>query len=442
MKFRHPTRAGLSEVPVLIVASLAILLLVPAAILYNQPDVELQKWNVLHNEIRRAEDADKAYTEQIAAMLAGPLTGLDPQSAEPPSAKRIGEAQKALEALRTGADPTAQRFWTDFVGEVKTDFADSPLTDAPPATLQQMAQAMIPYVERMQTIERTRRTPEATAQKRIDAVAAVAPKLPGPFAKIKADMDADLAKVEGAQTVEDDKHKKEIDGIAAETAQLEAELAEKKTAHELFMRDKKAEEEKAKGELAKFRSNETVSYARQTPVGEILKSTTDGRTAYIALGSRDRVTPGLRFQVGNRGLYGLVTDKGTVEVRQVWPEMAEVEVVKLANPRVPILAGDLLVNPFFHPRRPVVVQVVGSEQGGGEAKAAAIARIRAAGAIVRPRFAPDVDFLVKMTDQVDTPEDEDVEIAGLLDVPIFLIRDKRTDRPVFYPPDLMRFLED
>jgi hypothetical protein len=78
-----------------------------------------------------------------------------------------------------------------------------------------------------------------------------------------------------------------------------------------------------------------------------------GQTAYINLGSADRVTPGLTFSAHGAGRDGKPTPavKGTVEVFKVVGEhLSQARVTSVAHPnRDPISQGDLLFNPTWHP---------------------------------------------------------------------------------------------
>jgi RNA polymerase sigma factor (sigma-70 family) len=78
-----------------------------------------------------------------------------------------------------------------------------------------------------------------------------------------------------------------------------------------------------------------------------------GKTSYINLGSDDRVTPGLTFGVHGVGPNGKPVPlvKGTVEVvRVLGRHLSQAQVTSVADAaRDPILPGDLLFNPSWHP---------------------------------------------------------------------------------------------
>ena len=88
-----------------------------------------------------------------------------------------------------------------------------------------------------------------------------------------------------------------------------------------------------------------------------------GTMPYINLGSADHVTPQLTFSVHGVGPNGkpLPTVKGTIEVVKVLGEhLSQARVTSTADPgRDPILKGDLLFNPSWHPTQKKHVALVG-----------------------------------------------------------------------------------
>ncbi|HZY86139.1 MAG TPA: hypothetical protein VFE78_14995 [Gemmataceae bacterium] len=88
-----------------------------------------------------------------------------------------------------------------------------------------------------------------------------------------------------------------------------------------------------------------------------------GNMPFINLGSADRATPQLTFSVHGVGPNGkpLPTVKGTVEVvRVLGDHLSQARVTSVADPnRDPILKGDLLFNPSWHPTLKKHVALVG-----------------------------------------------------------------------------------
>jgi len=96
---------------------------------------------------------------------------------------------------------------------------------------------------------------------------------------------------------------------------------------------------------------------------KIVRLDRNGQMPYINLGSADRVTPGLTFSVHGVGPNGkpLPVVKGTVEVvKVVGDHLSQARVTSVADPgRDPILTGDILFNPSWHPTQKKHIAIVG-----------------------------------------------------------------------------------
>ena len=89
--------------------------------------------------------------------------------------------------------------------------------------------------------------------------------------------------------------------------------------------------------------------------GKILKPDIPNKVAFINIGSRERVTPGLKFLVGNRGVQGKFEYKAKVEVKKAWMTYCEVAILEIYDKEKPVVEGDGLVNPLFSKDRPIVL---------------------------------------------------------------------------------------
>jgi hypothetical protein len=64
------------------------------------------------------------------------------------------------------------------------------------------------------------------------------------------------------------------------------------------------------------------------------------KTAFINIGSRERVTPGLKFLVGNRGVQGKFEYKAKIEVKKAWMTYCEVAIIESYDKDRPVVEGD------------------------------------------------------------------------------------------------------
>lgn len=111
--------------------------------------------------------------------------------------------------------------------------------------------------------------------------------------------------------------------------------------------------------LDEMRVKEVIRHDVDVSHGRILRPDVERRIAFINIGSRERVVPGLLFKVARVGRGGKFEYKALVEVKKVWLDTAEVAIVKHYETTSPVIDGDHIVNPFFSTQRPVVVCFTG-----------------------------------------------------------------------------------
>lgn len=422
---RHSTRAGISEAVVVVFVFMALALLAPAVICYNLIDAKRSIHQDLQDKIKAEENEVRpAVLQRMRDSVEYGATGFDPESSSNDMMVRTEAARKAADAFRMGQAEGGD-VWGDFLAEVKRARPEWEAPAERPANLQQMAVFMIPFVNDMALEERVWQTPEQTATKRKDTADTIGPKLPVPYQQVQNEINEKERKVTTDQGAEDAAFNQESAAINEELARVTAEIAAKDLEGRRFERDANVEIGRLTVQLEEFKRKEAVDFARLSSVGEIFNTSTDGKTAHTRLGSRDGIRAGMHFDVGNKGLHDDVAVKGRVQVRRVWPEMAELEIVDLKNERTPILSGDLLVNPFFRPGRPVIVQIVGPERVSGVmGRTDAVNRIEELGGVVRTAYSTDVDFIVNMGGDLDAPEDiRSLSLARRMDVPVHLAAD-------------------
>jgi hypothetical protein len=96
---------------------------------------------------------------------------------------------------------------------------------------------------------------------------------------------------------------------------------------------------------------------------KIVKMDRSGKEPFINLGRADNVRPPLTFSIHGRGPDGkpVLASKGTLEIINVTGEhLAQAQVVSIKDAlKDPILEGDYLYNPIFHPGAPQHVMIAG-----------------------------------------------------------------------------------
>jgi hypothetical protein len=153
-----------------------------------------------------------------------------------------------------------------------------------------------------------------------------------------------------------------------------------------------------KRQLEELKIKEVIKHEINFIHGKILRPDVPNKTAFINIGSRERVTPGLKFLVGNRGVQGKFEYKAKIEVKKAWMTYCEVGILEVYDKDKPVVEGDHIVNPLFHKERPIIVAFVGEEnplrlRPNYNVNEAA-RRIKEIGSEVRKDVSLDVDYVI------------------------------------------------
>jgi hypothetical protein len=156
----------------------------------------------------------------------------------------------------------------------------------------------------------------------------------------------------------------------AEAVQAEADktnkVAEGVAAKEKLIRDLEAKlkDTRERFDLAQKRDSDAPADGRPIPTDwKIVKMDRSGKEPFINLGRVDNVRPPLTFSIHGRGADGrpLPSTKGTLEIINVTGDhLSQAQIVSVKDAlKDPILEGDYLYNPVFHPGAPQHIVIAG-----------------------------------------------------------------------------------
>ncbi len=128
------------------------------------------------------------------------------------------------------------------------------------------------------------------------------------------------------------------------------------------------------------------------PEGQLLQVSPESPHVVINLGSADRVSPGLVFEVFQYD-HGRYVEKGMIEVVQTQGQISTCRVLSVVDPKkFPLSRQDYIGNPVFSTHRPKVFVVSGEFKTHNKEDLEMF--IRQTGGIVRDKLSPGVDYLV------------------------------------------------
>ena len=225
---------------------------------------------------------------------------------------------------------------------------------------------------------------------------AVAPEIPKKKEETRASLQKEIAKLNEQIAAEKTVYNERKAKFTEDKGKSEAEVAkdtEEYAAYEIKVNNEIRE---LKRQLEELKVKEVIKHEINFIHGKVIRPDVPNKTAFIDIGSRDRVVPGLKFLVGNRGVQGKFEYKAKVEVKKAWIHTCEVAIIEIYDKDKPVVEGDHIVNPLFHKERPIVMAFVGEDRplklrySVDEASR----RIREIGSEVRKEVTLDVDYVI------------------------------------------------
>ena len=225
---------------------------------------------------------------------------------------------------------------------------------------------------------------------------AVAPEIPKKKEEAIATLQKEIAKLNeqiASEKTQYNERKTKFNEDKTKAEQESAAEVEKYAADEIKVNNEIRE---LKRQLEELKVKEVITHEINFIHGKILKPDVPNKIAYINIGSRERVTPGLKFLVGNRGVQGKFEYKAKVEVKKAWINYSEVAILEVYDPAKPVVEGDGIVNPLFSKDRAILVAFVGEDRPLHLRYSVdeATRRIREIGSEVRKDVALDVDYVI------------------------------------------------
>ena len=226
---------------------------------------------------------------------------------------------------------------------------------------------------------------------------AVAPEIPKKKEETRASLQKEIGRLNEDIARENTQYNERKAKFTEDKTKAEGEIAaevEKYAAEEIKINNEIRE---LRRQLEELKVKEVIKHEINFIHGKILRPDVANKTAFIDIGSRERVVPGLKFLVGNRGVQGKFEYKAKIEVKKAWMTFCEVSIIETYDPKEhPVVEGDHIVNPLFSKDRPIVVAFVGEDRplrlrySVDEASR----RIQEIGSEVRKDVSLDVDYVI------------------------------------------------
>lgn len=225
---------------------------------------------------------------------------------------------------------------------------------------------------------------------------AVAPEIPKKKEETRAALQKEIARLNEQIATEKTQYNERKTKFNEDKTKAEADIAkdtEEYAAYEIKINNEIRE---LKRQLEELKVKEVIKHEINFIHGKVLRPDVPNKVAFIDIGSRERVVPGLKFLVGNRGVRGNFEYKAKIEVKKAWMTYCEVAIIEIYDKDKPVVEGDHIVNPLFSTVRPIVMAFVGEDRPLKLRYSVdeATRRIKEIGSEVRKEVTLDVDYVI------------------------------------------------
>lgn len=248
------------------------------------------------------------------------------------------------------------------------------------------------YKNRMEQLQVELQIAEAQRKNR----EAVAPEIPKKKEETRKSLQEAIAKLNEEIAKEKTQYNERKTKFGEDKTKAETEIAaetEKYAADEIKVNNEIRE---LRRQLEELKVKEVIKHEINFIHGKIINPDVPNKMGYIDIGSRERVVPGMKFLVGNRGVQGKFEYKAKIEVKKAWITYCQVAITEVYDATRPVVEGDHIVNPLFNKERPIVVAFVGEEHPLKLRYSVdeATRRIQEIGSQVRKEVSLDVDYVI------------------------------------------------
>jgi NAD-dependent DNA ligase len=228
--------------------------------------------------------------------------------------------------------------------------------------------------------------------------------------KVGTDKDQEIAKLNTSIKEEQDRGARNqqtstqtIEGLRNRITELEGEKQKVETDRKKERNDLENKVLAAQAKIEQINDRNKMIREHDVPDGKVIDASKTSGLAWIDVGARHGLVRGTRFQVFDLGRGGEKRPKGWIEVRELRDGTALCGITDVRDPMDPIVAGDLISNPYFdRDKKPVFVFL--GDLPGRYSKDEVTRMLRAKGAMVEDQVTAMTDFLVVgQAPKSDTP---------------------------------------
>lgn len=361
MRRKGSSAAGIAAIWVILMVTSTVVL-IPLAVLsfvqYNETQEYLEYIKDFQKELL---DTETALTKSLPSLIPATGFGLGEDGKLPE--KKLTDFRNAWRTQLLPIDPGASDYTSinnNFAKRINNSTLYYNINELAQLSMYRVAlakQLQIFFTERKKIVEQ-----------RVKVIADMKPGFSDHAAKLLPKIQQWMAEVQTKMRDDQDKFNARKAEIDAEMEKIKTVVDEEPRKHERVMARLKKEWDEQMSHfktLLKTRDEVKFSVGRAHVQGHLVAPNIDNKIAWIDIGSKHRVVNGMHFLVGKRGEKNNFSFKAEIEVKQAYLTTAEVEIMKIFDHDVPVVDGDIIINPMMNKYRPLVLCLSGADKPTG-----------------------------------------------------------------------------
>jgi len=192
------------------------------------------------------------------------------------------------------------------------------------------------------------------------------------------------------------RYEEEVKRLNESIQQLRARLEEERKKAKLETSELRSMISILRSRLRYVIAKKPKDYRWADPDGQVLKADMRSGLCWVDLGKRDRILPGMIFEIFRQGKGGQRVFKGRIEIRRVMEDISECSILEVKDPKEdPIVKGDYLLSPLYDKRRGKMrVVFVGDFKNPFYTRYQLTKKLRELNIIVERKVTPYTDYVI------------------------------------------------
>jgi len=210
------------------------------------------------------------------------------------------------------------------------------------------------------------------------------------------ELDKKISDLQGRLREQMRRYEEEVKRLNDKIQQLRTRLEEERKKAKLEASELRSMISILRSRLRYVLAKKPKDYRWADPDGQVLKADMRSGLCWVDLGKRDRILPGMIFEIFRQGKGGQRVFKGRIEIRRVMEDISECSILEVNDPKEdPLVKGDYLLSPLYDKRRGKMrVVFIGDFKSPFYTRYQLTKKLRELNIVVERKVTPYTDYVI------------------------------------------------